>query len=254
MINKLFSTPKRTAVTMGSLFLLLAVIATGIGVTTKTVTKNSSIGEENAKNFAFADAGVDPLLAKSVRTEYGHEQGHFVYEVEFVADNTEYEYWIKAEDGSVVKKQMEILGVSGSDITTAEKIDGESREVSAQGAADGNPDAAAQDAQADTDARDASAGNAGEDPRGAAKDNSETGRQEKHADTGSYIGIDKAKAIALEHAGFTENEISFSKAKLENDDGYTVYEVEFYKDRMEYEYKIDAATGEIIEYDMDRDN
>ena len=45
-----------------------------------------------------------------------------------------------------------------------------------------------------------------------------------------------------------------SKAKLENDDGYTVYEVEFYKDRMEYEYKIDAATGEIIEYDMDRDN
>lgn len=224
MINKLFSTPKRTAITMGSLFLLLAVIGIGIAATAKSVVKDSSIGEENAKNFAFADAGVDPLLAESVRTEYGHEQGHFVYEVEFIADNTEYEYWIKAEDGSVVKKQMEILDVSGSDIITAEKMEGGSQAVSAPGTADRNADTDSQDAQTDL------------------------------SDAGSYIGIDRAKAIALEHAGFTEDEISFSKAKLENDDGYTFYEVEFYKDRMEYEYKINAATGEIMEYDMDRDD
>ncbi|HCT89870.1 MAG TPA: hypothetical protein DF613_00580 [Lachnospiraceae bacterium] len=235
MISKLFSTPKRTAVTMGSLFLLLVAIGVGTVVAAKSVTKNSSIGEENAKNFAFADAGVDPLLAKRVRTEYGHEQGHFVYEVEFVADNMEYEYWIKAEDGSVVKKQTELLDVSGSDITTAEKIEGESQAVSAQGAGNGNRDIP-------------------EDSSGTVTQDEQTDLSNGGSDTGSYIGIDRAKAIAVEHAGFTDNEVSFSKAKLENDDGYTLYEIEFYKDRMEYEYKIHASTGEILEYDMDRDD
>ena len=32
------------------------------------------------------------------------EQGQFIYEVEFLANGTEYEYWIKASDGSIVKK------------------------------------------------------------------------------------------------------------------------------------------------------
>lgn len=209
MIKNIFSTPKRTAVILGGLFLLLAVFVIGIVLMAKPSMETSSIGEENAKNYAFADAGVDPVRAEWVRSEFGHEQGHFVYEVEFVADNTEYEYWIKAEDGSVVKKQMEMLNISGTDITSVEKSEEESQTVSAPGTAD---------------------------------------------DTGSYIGVDRAKAIALEHAGFSEGEVRFSKVKLENDDGYTVYEVEFYKDRVEYEYKIHAATGEIMEYDMDRDD
>lgn len=239
MIKKLFSTPKRTAITMGSLFLLLIIIGLGILLTARTAMKHTSIGEENAKNFAFADAGIDPVLAKRVHAEYGHEQGHFVYEVEFVADNTEYEYWIKAEDGSVVKKQMEVLDISGSDIITAEKTEGESQAVSAQGGRGDMP-----------------AGESG----AATQDSSHTGAQDGQTGasdtqgTGAYIGIDKAKAIALEHVGFTENEVSFSKAKLENDDGYDVYEIEFYKDRMEYEYQINAVTGEIMEYGMDRED
>lgn len=44
----------------------------------------------------------------------------------------------------------------------------------------------------------------------------------------------------------------FSKAKLENDDGRTVYEIEFYYNTTEYEYKINASTGEILEFDSDR--
>ena len=33
-----------------------------------------------------------------------------------------------------------------------------------------------------------------------------------------------------------------------------VYEIEFYKDGMEYEYEIDAKTGDIIEYNSEWDD
>ena len=32
------------------------------------------------------------------------------------------------------------------------------------------------------------------------------------------------------------------------------YEVEFYKDGMEYEYTIDAATGEILDFELEEDD
>ncbi len=69
--------------------------------------------------------------------------------------------------------------------------------------------------------------------------------------SGSYIGVDKAKEIALTHAGFSESEVTFSKAKQDKDDGRMVYEVEFYKNKKEYEYKIDATSGTILEYEVD---
>ena len=68
----------------------------------------------------------------------------------------------------------------------------------------------------------------------------------------SFIGVDKAKTIAADHAGVYASSVTFSKAKLENDDGMQVYEIEFYYNGMEYEYTISATTGDIIEYDYDR--
>ena len=66
-----------------------------------------------------------------------------------------------------------------------------------------------------------------------------------------YIGVDQAKSIAAAHAEISESEIVFSKAKLENDDGRTVYEIEFYYGKIQYEYIIDAVSGTIIEYDFE---
>ena len=63
----------------------------------------------------------------------------------------------------------------------------------------------------------------------------------------SYIGIEKAKSIALgEVPGAT-----VTKAKLDKDDGVAVYEVELYKGGLEYEFTIDAKTGKILEMDID---
>ena len=58
-------------------------------------------------------AGIDPVAAENVRTEFDFEQGHFIYDVEFTANGTEYGYWIQASDGSVVKK-IELIGAGGS--------------------------------------------------------------------------------------------------------------------------------------------
>lgn len=68
------------------------------------------------------------------------------------------------------------------------------------------------------------------------------------------IGVDQAKAIALEHAGLTGQEVTYSKAKLENDDGCCVYEIEFYHGTEEYEYCIDASSGSILDFEHDQEH
>lgn len=46
----------------------------------------------------------------------------------------------------------------------------------------------------------------------------------------------------------------FTKAKLENDDGQSVYEIEFRNGNTEYDYTIDAFKGSILEWDKDTDH
>lgn len=65
------------------------------------------------------------------------------------------------------------------------------------------------------------------------------------------ISEEEAKKIALEHAGLTEADVTFVHVKLDRDDGRLEYEVEFYKDNTEYDYDIDANTGEILSFDQD---
>ena len=62
-----------------------------------------------------------------------------------------------------------------------------------------------------------------------------------------YISVDKAKKKALKQAGIAEDEVTFSKAKLEKDDGVALYDVEFYTADFEYEYEIEAYSGRILE-------
>ncbi len=71
---------------------------------------------------------------------------------------------------------------------------------------------------------------------------------------GLDMEVEEAKTIAVNHAGFSVSDVSFSKTKLEKEHGTMVYEIEFYKDGMEYEYEINAETGEIIKAEADRDD
>ena len=66
------------------------------------------------------------------------------------------------------------------------------------------------------------------------------------------IPLEDAKAIALEHAGLTEEEVTFIKSDLDKDFDDHNYDIEFYtEDRLEYDYEIDAYTGRILGYDLD---
>ena len=65
---------------------------------------------------------------------------------------------------------------------------------------------------------------------------------------------DQALAIALEHAGLTEEQVSYLNAHLDRDDGRWVYEIEFRKGRTEYEYEVRASDGKITDYDKDYDD
>lgn len=68
------------------------------------------------------------------------------------------------------------------------------------------------------------------------------------------ITQDEAIAAALNHAGFTSEEVSGLYVESEMDDGVPEYEIQFYKDNVEYDYTIHAKTGAIISYDKDVEN
>ena len=60
-----------------------------------------------------------------------------------------------------------------------------------------------------------------------------------------------AKSTALMHAALTENDVTALTVKRDIEDGVEVYEVEFWKDTTEYDYDVDAATGEILSFDIE---
>ena len=62
----------------------------------------------------------------------------------------------------------------------------------------------------------------------------------------TYIGEEAAKKAALSHAGFDESAVTNLKVELDTDDGTVHYDVEFKQGGMEYDYDINATTGEIM--------
>ncbi|MBO6053715.1 MAG: PepSY domain-containing protein, partial [Clostridia bacterium] len=192
----------------------------GVGVyAAGQLAKAAAITEEEAYRFALADAGVNAENAAFLHAEYEIEHGTPVYDVEFVADGVEYDYDIKAEDGTVLKKEAD--PVRSSDRTA--------QELPAEPAAsdtipgDTTPQAPVEAPVPETPAF--------EQPAPAA-----------------VITEEEAVAAALKAAGKSESEVVFTEIKRDHDDGREVYDIEFtVPGEAEYDYEIDAATGEIRE-------
>ena len=60
-----------------------------------------------------------------------------------------------------------------------------------------------------------------------------------------------AKNIALSNAGVSETDIIYITVKQDWDDGRAEYEVDFIAGGMEYEYEIDAASGNVISWEAE---
>ena len=70
--------------------------------------------------------------------------------------------------------------------------------------------------------------------------------------TNNYIGVEKAREIVLKHAGLNSSDVRFSKVELDRDYHMATYEIEFYYNYFEYDYEVDAVSGEILKYERDR--
>ncbi|MDO4566191.1 MAG: PepSY domain-containing protein [Oscillospiraceae bacterium] len=66
-----------------------------------------------------------------------------------------------------------------------------------------------------------------------------------------YISDDEAIDIALQNEGITGANCTILRCELIKDGDGARWELEFYKDFLEYDYVIDAKSGEIISNDYD---
>ncbi len=98
---------KKGAENMGNAVKNSAVnTAENIGIMTSNadtnVDRTSFITEEMAKQNAVKKAGVNASDVKFTKVEFDRDDGRYVYEIDFMAGNTEYEAEVSAADGSIL--------------------------------------------------------------------------------------------------------------------------------------------------------
>ena len=169
------------------------------------------IGIDAAKAVALESAGVVEDDAVFSTAGLDKRNGMDYYAVDFTAGGQSYEYDIDAVTGVVIDSSS---GGGTAETPAAGDDDGT---ASAPAAASPSP-------------------SAGQTTGGQA----------------AAVTEEQARETALSHAGLTADQVTFVRSELDRDDGRLMYDVEFYtSDYKEYDYEIDAATGEILSYDYD---
>ena len=180
------------------------------------------IGESRAKEIAYSHAGVKAANVILEKCRLDWDDGRAVYEVDFYAGDMEYDYEIDASAGTVYEADRDRM--DAEDRYKADLLSGKNTSGSS------NADSTS------------TSGNTG---------STSTGSQTSSA---SYIGVEKAKSIALNHAGVSASAVFMEKCELDRDDGRMLYEVEFRSGYLEYEYEIDAVSGSILKAEQDYDD
>lgn len=65
------------------------------------------------------------------------------------------------------------------------------------------------------------------------------------------IGEDEAKALAMSHANISEKDLSSIQCKLELEGLKLIYDIEMKTKLMEYDYEIDAVSGDIVNFEVE---
>ena len=235
-----------------------------------STSTGTDIGAEKAKEIALQHAGVSASNAVFVKAEREYDDGRLTYDVDFYAGNKEYDYEILAADGTILSYDADIEGyripsstsTSSTDIGAekAKKIALQHAGVSASNAVFVKAERERDDGRLTYDV-DFYAGNKEYDYEILAADGTilsydadiEGYRIPSSTSSSSsgYIGVERAKEIALQHAGLSSSGVNFDKAEFDHDDGRAEYEIEFHHNFREYEYTIDAASGTILEAERD---
>jgi uncharacterized membrane protein YkoI len=187
--------------------------------TSGTASSGAYIGEEAAKAIALEHAGVTAASLGACRVEMDVEHGVLVYSVEFFDDTAEYDVEVNAITGAIL--QFEREGRQGSWQSQTSKP------------AASQPTTPPATSQPTT-------------PPATSQPTTPPAQEE-------LIGADEATAIALSHAGLARDTVGRVSVDLDYDDGRRLYEIEFFYDRLSYEYEVDAQTGEILWWEAERD-
>ena len=190
---------------------LLAGLVALAGCNSSQTASASYIGVEAARSAALKDAGETEGDFTNATLE--ERDGTVYYDVEFTAGGAKYEYAVDALTGSIIEAKRE-----GGD---------DRKESSASSAASSS--------QASSE---------------SSTPKAESSQASSAAGSTGLITEEEAANIAKEHAQVTD--CTMLPVKLDRDDGRQVYDVEFFTaDGKEYDYEIDAATGEVLSYDYD---
>lgn len=68
------------------------------------------------------------------------------------------------------------------------------------------------------------------------------------------VAAQEAEDTALTHAGVARTQAERLHSRLDSEDGRLVYEVDFVFEGVEYDYEIDAATGQVVKWSSERDD
>lgn len=211
---------KGKALTLPCAAVLLGLALTGCG---QQSSQAEYIGIDAAKAIALESAGITEAAATFSTAGLDMQNGIYYYAVDFTANGLSYEYDIDAITGVIIdtKAPKTAVGLPATGMDTPASSTPEASLVTTPATV---PEAVT----------------------------AATGQTGTATQTTAGVTEARAKEIALAHAGLTESQVTFIRSKLEFDDGRQCYEVEFYgTDYTEYDYSIDASTGEIVSYDYD---
>ena len=210
-----------------------------------SVSVSKFIPLEEAKEIALKDAGLDEAMQKIVftREELNRNQGKPCYILEFYTAKKQYSYKVDAKNGSIMEAYHFILladakKIALDDAGVSEKVTFTEETLVAGGIKSPYYYFAFESASA----------------RWTYKIDAVLGViMDKTCDkitppAPEFIGLEKAKQIALDDAGLDETaqKIVFTKEVLSRNSSKPCYILEFYTDKCAYSYKIDAVSGEVI--------
>ena len=222
-----------------------AVLGTVLEKQQKEIVTTDFISLEEAKEIALKDAGLNESTQKIVftREELNRNSGKPCYILEFYTAKKQYSYKVDAKNGSIIEAYHFILladakKIALDDAGVSEKVIFTEETLVAGGIKSPYYYFAFESASA----------------RWTYKIDAVLGViMDKTCDkiippAPEFIGLEKAKQIALEDAGLDETaqKIVFTREELSRNQGKPCYILEFYTDKCAYSYKIDAVSGEVI--------
>ncbi len=225
--------------------------------------RGSYITREEAVQKALEAVGLTvEQVAGRIETDLDFDRGQYLYEVEFIAEGKEYEVELVATTGEVFKVNVDQItyvepaGTAYIGVTEAKRIALEEVNLAEDQVVFVEVEL---EKHRGTHVYEVEFTYQGSEYK--FKINATTGAiihknhdgQGPAQNTEGLISLDTAKEIALASAGFTAQEVYFDQAdtKLECERGKYIYEVKFTVGGYEYEYEIDATTGDILEIDKE---